>query len=593
MTVVIVLSISGFETARKISSHLRAPLHGRMEDCDQTISDFTEHLGTAFKNQNKIVFVGALGVLVRLIARNIRTKETDPPVVVVAEDGSAIIPVLGGHRGANSLARTIGKLFNTAPAITTASDIHFGIGLDDPPLGWHLASTQGYKDFLAQLLTGTPVSLHGNIPWISGQDIPINQKSNLIIKASEKVEKPDSSTLIYHPESLALGIGCERGTSPEEVINLVTKTLGESGLAKQSIAAIVSIDLKMDEPAINEAALWFKRPARFFTSERLEQETPRLKNPSEIVFSAVGCHGVAEAAALAAAGPKGKLITPKRRSQKATCAVAKATGIIYPNNVGVGRGQLYIIGTGPGAAEWRTPEIERLIKQSDDLIGYKFYLNLLGDLIDGKTKHTYSLGQESERVIAALNLASEGRKVSLVSSGDPGIYAMASLVFEHLENPDRPNWKQVKIIVAPGISAFQACAARIGAPLGNDFCAISLSNLMTPWNIIERRLTAALESDFVIVLYNPASTRRRVQIKQAIEIFRKYRSPDTPVAIGQSIGRTDENIIVTKLKNFDPSVVDMFTLVLIGNSQTRITDGYVFTPRGYTINSEVRTGSRQ
>ena len=583
MTVVVVLSASGLGTARRVAGALEAPLHGRPVGCEHGIDDYAAHLGALFAAGTPIVFVGALGALVRLLVPAISAKTEDPPVIVVAEDGSAVIPVLGGHHGANDLARQVAALLDVAPAITTASDLKFGVALDDPPAVWHLADPALYKDFMARLLAGASVRLEGAFSWLDDAALPVSGAAGLVLRATEKTEPSDSATLVYHPECLALGIGCERDTTPDEVTSLVHQTLAEAGLAPDSVAVVVSVDVKMDEPAVHAAGAALDRPVRFYTPARLERETPRLATPSDIVFREVGCHGVAEAAALAAAGPQAELVVAKRLSKRATCAIAKAPGVIDGAGAGIPRGRLFVVGTGPGTPDWRTPEVERLVGDASDLVGYGLYLDLLGPLADGKTRHDYQLGEERDRVIAALDLAAGGRSVALVSSGDPGIYAMASLVFDCLDGADQADWRRIEITVAPGISALQACAARIGAPLGHDFCAISLSDLLTPWPVIERRLQAAAEGDFVIALYNPASGRRRRQLGRALEILRGHRPPETPVVVGRSLGRPEETLSVVPLGDFDPAAIDMLSIVMVGSSQTRITGGRVYTPRGYRV----------
>ena len=583
MIVVTVVTTSGVATARRITDELKVPLHGRPLGTDEPVTDLGAHLRKQFSSGTSIIFVGALGALVRLLAPVISDKAEDPAVVAVGEDGSAVIPVLGGHHGANELARQVATILGVAPAITTASDLRFGVALDDPPAGWHLAHGDVYKDFMARLLAERKVRVDGDIPWLDGTGLPISADAGLTITVSESSSPAAPNTLLYHPETLALGVGCERDVAPEELIELARKTLADAGLAAESVAAVVSVDVKMDEAAVHAVAAALGRPARFFTPERLEQETPRLANPSDIVFREVGCHGVAEAAALAAACPDGALVVEKQKTKRATCAIARAASVIDGAGVGLPRGRLFVVGTGPGASEWRSPEVDRMVSQSSDLVGYGLYLDLLGPLADGKTRHGYQLGEERDRVIAALDLAAEGRTVSLVCSGDPGIYAMASLVFECLDDIERVDWRRVEVVVSPGISALQACAARIGAPLGHDFCTISLSDLLTPWEAIEKRLKAAAQGDFVVAFYNPASLRRRTQLVRALEILGAHRPDSTPVIVGKSLGRPGESLTVTALADFDPETVDMLSLVMVGSSQTRISGDRVYTPRGYAV----------
>jgi cobalt-precorrin 5A hydrolase/precorrin-3B C17-methyltransferase len=227
------------------------------------------------------------------------------------------------------------------------------------------------------------------------------------------------------------------------------------------------------------------------------------------------------------------------------------------------------------------PAASTAIAEASDVVGYRLYLDLLGDAIAGKQLHETELGAEEERARRALDLAAEGRAVALVSSGDAGIYGLATLVFELLEREGRDEWRRLAIAVVPGVSALQAAAARVGAPLGHDFCAISLSDLLTPWAAIERRLRAAAESDFVVALYNPRSARRTDQLAAARQILLRARPAATPVVLARNLGRSDERVDVTTLVALDPASVDMLTLVLVGSSTTRAADAFVYTPRGY------------
>ena len=583
MTAIIAVSLSGLGTARRISGALEARLHARHPAADVVITELGPHLRGVFRSGEPVVFVGAIGALVRMLAPVIDDKRTDPPVVAVADDASAVVPVLGGHHGANELAARIGDVLGVSPAITTASDLVLGVALDAPPSGWHLAPAPSYAAVTSRLLAGEAVSVDPELAWLDAAKLNRRDGAVLTLRAGHRAEPAPADGLLYHPEVLAVGVGCVRAADPAELVALVRTTLARNTLAPDSAALVASIDLKMDEPAVHAAADALGRPARFFPPERLERETPRLATPSDVVFAAVGTHGVAEAAALAAAGDEARLIVPKQRSANATCAVAIAPGVIDPARTGQGRGRLFVVGTGPGAADWRTAQTDRLVGASSDLVGYDLYLDLLGPLAAGKRCHRFPLGAERERVVAALELAAGGSTVALVSSGDPGVYAMASLVFETLDHAGREDWRRIAVEVAPGISAAFACAARIGAPLGHDFCMISLSDLLTARDVILARLRAAAEGDFVVALYNPASSRRRDLLARAIEILAASRPPDTPVVHGRSIGRPEERIEVTGLAGFDPSDVDMLSLLLVGNSRTRTVGGHVYTPRGYSV----------
>jgi len=271
--------------------------------------------------------------------------------------------------------------------------------------------------------------------------------------------------------------------------------------------------------------------------------------------------------------------------------------LIDPQKIGKSQGTLFIVGTGPGSPKWRIPEAEEMLNNSSDWVGYGLYLDLIADLNKnrfGKEKHRlhrFELGQEEKRVRHALNLAAQGKTVALISSGDPGIYAMATLVFEMLERTDtepdkHSEWSRIRVVSTPGISAMQAAGALAGAPLGHDFCSISLSDLLTPWDTIKSRIIAAAKSDFVIAFYNPVSSKRINQLSEANEILLKHRSPDTPVILAHNLGRSGERVNVVTLACMEPSEVNMLTVVIVGSSQSKkiqLPNGVVrvYTPRGY------------
>ncbi len=594
---IVVLGPGGMATAKRAAEVLpEARIHGlarRLADTETTFDDVTGHMRSLFADGFAIVGVCAAGILIRALASELLAKDDDPPVIALAEDGSAVVPLLGGHHGANDIARTLAAAFGVAPAITTAGDLRFGVALDQPPPGWVLANPEHAKDFMAEMLAGKTVRVVGEASWLTESGIESDLAGELQITISPSDVGGNGKHLVYRPLSLAVGIGCERGVATEEILELIDETFAPSGLSKAAIAGFFSLDLKSDEPALHRAAEAHGVPLRFFDAATLEAETPRLENPSDVVFRAVGCHGVAEGAALAAAGADGKLYRAKTKSKRATCAIAGAPGPIDAMAVGRSRGWLGIVGIGPGSAEWLTPEAAAMLARATDVVGYGLYLDLVADRIAGKTRHDYPLGEEEARVRAALDLAALGREVALVSSGDPGIYAMATLVYELIDREARADWHRVDVTTAPGISALQAAAARAGAPLGHDFCAVSLSDLMTPWPVIERRVRAAAEADFVLAIYNPVSRRRDWQLARAREILLEHRPPATPVVIARNLGRDGELVRVTTLDELDPRVVDMLTVVLIGSSETRAIarpggHGWVYTPRGY--GDKARTG---
>lgn len=541
-----------------------------------------------FADGRPVIGICAAGILIRAVAPQLRDKHSEPPVIAVASDGSSVVPLLGGHHGANLLARRIAHVLQGQAAITTAGDLAFGLGLDEPPEGYELANPEDAKPFMAALLRGEKLRIEGQAPWLKLSNLPVDQENAaLTIAVTHQAEDGGETKLVYHPRVLSIGIGCERGTSPVELIRLVQSTMDEHGLARDAIAGIYSLDLKADEAAMHELARWLDVPIRFFDAATLERETPRLKNPSATVFAEVGCHGVSEGAALAAAGEAAELIVPKVKSQRATCAIALAPAPFDGALRGVARGELHVVGTGPGDSAWLTPEVRIALSEATDWVGYGLYLDLYPELAVEKTLHRYDLGEEEVRVRAALDLAAQGKRVALVCSGDPGIYAMATLVFELLEaEPARKDWQRVAVQVMPGLSAMQAAAARSGAPLGHDFCTISLSDLLTPIETILQRVKSAAEADFVIAFYNPVSQRRRTQLAMAKDILLQHRAAETPVVLARNLGREGERITLTTLGELDVEKVDMLTVVLVGSGASRaieLQDGrrFVYTPRGY------------
>lgn len=253
--------------------------------------------------------------------------------------------------------------------------------------------------------------------------------------------------------------------------------------------------------------------------------------------------------------------------------------------------KLFVIGAGPGDINWLTPHAKAAIGQSSELVSYGLYLDLLGELCADKTHHQLPLGQEIERARLALDIAASGKTCALISSGDIGIYAMATLVFELLDlqlqgKENHPEWLEVDIEVIPGISAMQAGASRVGALLGHDFCTISLSDLLTPWQTIEKRIHSAGQGDFVVSFYNPVSKKRDWQLNTARDILLQYRPASTPVVIGRQLTRDDERIRIIELGELDAADVDMFTLVSVGNSESKKISApkrdWVYTPRGYS-----------
>jgi cobalt-precorrin 5A hydrolase/precorrin-3B C17-methyltransferase len=587
---IVVLGPSALPLARRLQAILpQATIHApeaRDLAVDKHFANAAAHLQSLFAAGTPIIGLCAGGILIRALAPLLADKRDEPPVIAVAEDGSAIVPLLGGHHGANAFARAIAAATGGSAAITTAGDLRFDLALDAPPPGWRVANPERAKEITAALLAGEDVALTvevGNGDWLISGGARFAAGGAQSIRVTDRAPAADERGLVLHPPVLALGVGCERGVAPDALRGLVDDTLAQHALAAGALALVASIDLKSDEDAVLSVAAQLGVPARFFSATELLVETPRLKSPSEAVFRAIGCYGVAEGAALAAAGHDSSLIVAKQIRGGATCAIARAPQPLDAARIGRARGSLAIIGIGPGDAATRTAAAEAALAEASDVVGYRLYLDLLGDALNGKMRHDGTLGEEEARVQLALDLAAAGKTVALVSSGDAGVYGLATLVFELLEREDLADWRRIALSVIPGISAMQAAAGKLGAPLGHDFCAISLSDLLTSRETIECRLQAAAAGDFVIALYNPRSARRRDLLARARDILLTSRAAETPVALARNLGRDGESISVTTLGALDPEQVDMLTLVLIGSSTTRrLADRpLLYTPRGY------------
>ncbi len=590
---IVVLDQTGLQLAGRIRTFLsHARVHGlagrASEGADEIFDGTADHLRTLFSAGETIIGVCASGILIRSLAPLLGNKHAEPPVIAVSSDGASVVPLLGGHHGANALAAELAGHLDGTAAVTTAGDVQLGMALDEPPAGWHVQNPDGAKAITAALLNDDPVGLiveAGDAGWLQDGQTEFADEANLSIKVTDRAVANSSGEYILNPPSLVLGVGCERDAEPSELIELVTQTLESESLSPASIACVVSIDLKSDEAAVHALAAHLGVPARFYNAEDLEREADRLVNPSDIVFHETGCHGVAEGAALAAVGESGNLIVAKHKSRRATCAIARAGGNIDASTIGKSQGNLTIVGIGPGSEEWRTPQVTRALAQADDVVGYGLYLDLVEDVIVGKTRHQSDLAQEEARARAALELAAEGRRAVLVCSGDAGIYALATLVFELLDRENRDDWNRLAISVCPGVSAIQAAASRIGAPIGHDFCTVSLSDLLTPWEAIRQRLEGAAMGGFVVALYNPVSKKRQQHIIEARDILLQHRPAETPVVLARNLGREGEDISVIRLDELGPDKADMLTLVLIGNAQSRVIDRgigrWVYTPRGY------------
>ncbi len=519
-----------------------------------------EAVRSAFSECEQLVCFLATGATVRLLAPLLAGKAADPGVVCVDEGGRFAVSLVGGHGGgANELAREVGELLGADPVVTTATDAVGLAGLDT--LG--LPCEGAVAAVSRALLDGEPVALAAELAWPL-PPLPVSPQGSYTIRLTDKDVEPGPREVLLRPPSLVVGVGASRGAPVDEVLGLIEETLREAGLSPRSVAELATVEAKSEEPGILAAAERLGVPVVTYSAEELA--AVEVPNPSAAPLAAVGTPSVAEAAALLGGG---ELLVPKRKSDAspamATCAVVRRPG----------RGRLAVVGLGPGARDLLTPRATAELRRASVLVGLDQYVDQIRDLLRPGTRVLESgLGAEEERARTAVEQARLGHAVALIGSGDAGVYAMASPALAEASD-------DIEVIGVPGVTAALAAAAILGAPLGHDHVSISLSDLHTPWEVIERRVRAAAEADLVVTFYNPRSRGRDWQLPKALGILAEHRAPTTPVGVVRNASRPDGSSRVSTLAGLDPASVDMMTVVTVGNTATRTVAGRMVTPRGY------------
>ncbi|WP_406328960.1 precorrin-3B C(17)-methyltransferase [Streptomyces sp. NBC_00203] len=528
----------------------------------------------AFAECDQLVCFLATGAVVRLVAPLLGDKTSDPGVVCVDEAGRFAVSLVGGHGGgANELAREVGELLGAEPVVTTATDSVGVPGLDT--LG--LPVEGDVAGVSRAMLDGEPVVLEAELSWPlpalpSNVGRPAQQGGTAVLRVSDRAHVPADREVVLRPPSLVVGVGASKGAPVDEILGLVEGTLRDAGLSVKSVAELATVDAKADEPGIVGAAEHLGVPVVTYTAEELA--TVEVPNPSDAPLAAVGTPSVAEAAALVRGG---ELLVPKRKSERADGLPAMATCAVVRR---VARGRLAVIGLGPGARDLLTPRAKDELRRASVLVGLDQYVDQIRDLLRPGTRILESgLGAEEERARTAVAEARRGQAVALIGSGDAGVYAMASPALAEASD-------DIDVVGVPGVTAALAAGAILGAPLGHDHVSISLSDLHTPWEVIERRVRAAAEADIVVTFYNPRSRGRDWQLPKALSILAGHREPTTPVGVVRNASRPDESSRVTTLGSLDPAIVDMMTVVTVGNTATREIAGRMVTPRGYRWQEE-------
>ena len=535
---IVILGQGSLATARSIQQvYPGAQIHGlagRVEGADQTYSEFGATLRQLYQQGTPIIALCAAGIVIRTLAALLLEKGEEPAVLAVAEDGSAVVPLLGGLGGVNGMAREISAALGVAAAITTSGELRFGTCLLNPPQGYQLADLELGKRFVSDLLAGEQVRIEGAAPWLDQANLPQDQQARLSIHVGNAERAPAANELLIYPKNT--WVACRPGA---ELAARIRQALQQDGIAVQSLACLLADEADMASGQLQEAALELGVPLRF---------TALAAGPDIVVHCAAAPVDLAQ--------------------------------------LGRPRGRLAVIGLGPGAAELMVPAVKAELARCTDVLGYETYVRMAGPFRADQVQHCTDNREEMQRARHAFELAAQGRSVVVVSSGDPGVFAMAAAVLEALHESSDPAWQRVELEILPGVSASLATAAQAGAPLGHDFCVMSLSDNLKPWSIIEKRLDLACQADLALAFYNPISRSRPWQLGRALEIVAQHRVAATPVVLGRDIGRPGQTLRTLTLGQLTPDQVDMRTMVLIGSSTTctfpRLGGGeWVYTPRWY------------
>jgi cobalt-precorrin 5A hydrolase / precorrin-3B C17-methyltransferase len=552
---IVALSNGSIVTAKKIQTCgveagcIEAVIYGlrkRVDSADIFFDDFGNTLRDLYRADTTIIALCAAGIIIRTLAPLLEEKSSEPPVLAVAEDGSAVVPLLGGIGGVNDIAREIAAALNINAAITTSGELRFGTCLLNPPEGYVLADIEQGKRFVSDLLSGQTVRVEGDAFWLRDANLPLDASAHRIIRISPQLSEVAAGALQIYPRSVIALIENSEG----DIEVNVREALQSLNIAPQALACVVAKNSEMINRALLRASEALEVPLRF-TDDFLRIKTP-------------GAHAT-----------RINSITLIDRQQP-----------VAIDSIGQPRGVLTVIGLGPGASEFMIPAAREALTQAEDILGYETYVKMAGPFQTHQVLHCTDNREEMQRARHAFELAAQGRRVVVVSSGDPGVFAMAAAVLEALHESNKPNWHVIDLQIYPGVSAAFATAARAGAPLGHDFCVMSLSDNLKPWEIIETRLDHAAAADFVLAFYNPISKARPWQLGRALEIIARHRSGDTVVVLGRDVGRPDEKLQTLTLAQLTPEQVDMRTMVIIGSSATQCfarsdNTQWVYTPRWY------------
>ena len=577
----------GLTRAREIAAGLGLPtvLHSTHPSGAEGIvhipvQDFDSRLAANWAQFDAHIFIGATGIPFRKAAPLLRDKSIDPAVLACPESGSHVIALTSGHfGGTNRLARRIARITGGQAVIGSPADVNSLPAFDEAAAQEHarILNPEAVRALNAALLDGSPIAFCGTRAVFERHFASTGQVAffenpqdvtcgHAILWDSENTLPEEVLYLDVSSRAFVLGVGCRRGVKPQELRLVAERYLSEFGLNAENIAGIATCTVKEDEPAILGLGEAWQVPVAFHSAEELDA----------VPVSASVC----EAACLLSAGygsiPQPTLYAPKSAFGDVTLALARLPHLPVPKS---GQGEIVVAGLGSGAPGHITPDVDTALRRCDTVAGYSHYVDFIRDRIAGKPVIQNSMKGEVERCLSALEAALAGQNVCMVCSGDPGILAMAGLLYELRTR--EPRFRDIPIRVLPGITAATIAASSLGAPLQNGFSLVSLSDLLVSANEVRRNIRSVAQSLLPVALYNPAGRKRRDLLEETLAVFREHRGGDVLCAYVKNAGREQETKWVGKLSEFPAAEVDMSTLIIIGGPRTRLDSGVLYEPRGY------------
>ena len=589
----------GLTRAREIAAGLGLPtvLHSTRPSSAEGIvhipaQDFDSRLAANWAQFDAHIFIGATGIPFRKAAPLLRDKNIDPAVLACPESGSHVIALTSGHfGGTNRLARRIARITGGQAVIGSPADVNSLPAFDEAAAQEHarILNPEAVRALNAALLDGSPIAFCGTRAVFERHFASTGQVAffenpqdvtcgHAVLWDSENTLPEEVLYLDVSSRAFVLGVGCRRGVKPQELRLVAERYLSEFGLNAENIASIATCTVKEDEPAILELGEAWQVPVAFHSAEELDAVP--VSAPSEKVREKVGTASVCEAACLLSAGygsiPQPALYAPKSAFGDVTLALARLPHLPVPKS---GQGEIVVAGLGSGAPGHITPDVDTAIRRCDTVAGYSHYVDFIRDRIAGKPVIQNGMKGEVERCLSALEAALAGQNVCMVCSGDPGILAMAGLLYELRTR--EPRFRDIPIRVLPGITAATIAASSLGAPLQNGFSLVSLSDLLVSADEVRRNIRSVAQSLLPVALYNPAGRKRRNLLEETLAVFREHRGEDVLCAYVKNAGREQETKWLGKLSEFPAAEVDMSTLIIIGGPRTRLDSGVLYEPRGY------------